>query len=176
MYLANQKTITHALHLQRYTKSPHFKVLRCYRTYGANLTFSLGLWLNGQTTHHNDADFEPSRLVARVLEGTHKTNATNCDGSQGASTTRRHLCPMDTNAAGFDFRERILQHLFRAAGSPLTQFGSTCSNTRDRGAAAGFHHLKALPNLQQGYTSPGPPSIAIAWDKAAKSRVYRCMR
>ncbi|PKK48279.1 hypothetical protein CI102_8222 [Trichoderma harzianum] len=25
MYLANQKTITHALHLQRYTKSPHFK-------------------------------------------------------------------------------------------------------------------------------------------------------
>ncbi|KAF3068843.1 hypothetical protein CFAM422_007879 [Trichoderma lentiforme] len=31
--------------------------------------------------------FEPSRLVARVLEGTHKTNATNCDGSQGASTS-----------------------------------------------------------------------------------------
>ncbi|QYS93513.1 hypothetical protein H0G86_000887 [Trichoderma simmonsii] len=52
---AKQKTITHALHLQRYTKSPHFKVLRCYRAYGANLTFSLGLWLNGQTTHHNDA-------------------------------------------------------------------------------------------------------------------------
>ncbi|KAF3068842.1 hypothetical protein CFAM422_007878 [Trichoderma lentiforme] len=96
---------------------------------------------------------------------------------------------MDTNAAGFDFRERILQHL-QSSWKPtyavwinLQQYqGQGCcswlfeSGQTDTMNAVPSSPSESSPNLQQGYTNPGPPSIAIAWDKAAKSRVYRCMR
>ncbi|EHK22351.1 uncharacterized protein TRIVIDRAFT_60785 [Trichoderma virens Gv29-8] len=84
------KAITHALHLQMYTKSPHFKTLN-------------------------------PQAVARVLEGIHKTTRRTVTGLDELRQVRASSAPSlsnGTNAAGFDFRERIFQCLFRAAGKP----------------------------------------------------------